>query len=98
MGNCTAGSNPALSAKDCKNHIISTLQAGQRLANIVPVADVFPLFSFACSFLAAQLYFALQFAKADNTCPFLTFFVKIKVLQVPIRFSNPVENPSTIGG
>jgi len=74
------------------------LQTGRRLANIFPVADVFPLFSFACSFLAAQRKFALQFAKADNTCPFLTFFVKIEVLQVPIRFSNPVENPSTIGG
>ncbi len=98
MGNCTAGSNPALSAKDCNNRIISTLQAGRRLANIFPVADVFPLFSFSCSFLAAQRKFALQFVKADNTRPFLTFLVKIEVLQIPLRFSNPVENPSAIAG
>jgi len=34
--------------------------AGQRLADIFPAANVSPLFSFACSFLAAQQHSALQ--------------------------------------
>ncbi|MCH7802704.1 MAG: ArdC family protein [Acidobacteria bacterium] len=49
-------------AKQLGGHVVSdTLPCvvGQRLANILPVADVSPIFSFACSFLA-QRYFALE--------------------------------------
>ena len=49
-------------AKQLGGHVVSdTLpcDVGQRLANILPVADVSPIFSFACSFLA-QRYFALE--------------------------------------